>query len=316
MSETNRPGYFEAGVSRHAPKQDIPNPDLGYDVSQQEVDHAAAEAEAIEVARSLLDRIQAAPRGAIMALEPSNVLRARQTRDLLVEKLTDAARATDIELVEIGETEESAQTLLAKIQSNPDRKFIITDVRATKLIGFTENDKFVPTVNKWKTLFRGNEDFIGKLWSARRDEIQTLHQELQTAGFDIQFDVLRPQEFAVTPERIALKQIHWVLAMKRIGEGYLADRPMYLEGISHNLRADFMALALLGEEISLESVNRILGGHFRQPFERSAIVFTSDGNITINFKDQTRIYTEREFNELLERIRSSLNNRQAEWSEK
>src|SRR3989339_2036798 len=108
---------FEVGVSRHAPKHDKPKEE-GYEVSSQEVDKEAADKEVVPVVEELLDRFRAAPEGSIMALQPSNILRALQTQELLTDKVAELLKEGEaIELVALGNDKETADKLLDRIRA-------------------------------------------------------------------------------------------------------------------------------------------------------------------------------------------------------
>jgi len=72
-------------------------------------------------------------------------------------------------------------------------------------------------------------------------------------------------------------------------------------------------LALLGEDISVESVNRVFGGEFRKPFERLSFIFTEGGNLKIKYRDIEKEYSLDEFEKIIESIREKSENRKKEW---
>lgn len=302
---------FEVGISRHAPKHDKPKEE-GYEVSSQEVDKEAADKEVVPVVKEMLDRFRAAPGGSIMALQPSNILRAQQTQELLTDKVAELLNEGEaIELVALEDDKEAADKLLDRIRAEGTKKFIISDLRGTELLGFKEKGESVDAVNKWKNRFGGDENFIGKLRAMRTQERDLLHKQIEDAGIEVGSDELNPAEFVSTPEEDALRQIRWMKAMKKIGENHFPNRPLYLEGISHNIRADFTSLALLGEDISVESIDRVLGGKFRKPFERSSVVF--DDAVTVNYKDTKKKYNTEEFEGLIQELYKKSYKRQEEW---
>ncbi len=317
MAESKYGAPIEIGLARHAPKKDTPKNSGGeYEVADQQVDVEAAEGGIEQFTRELIERLDVAPAGTIMALEPSNIERAKETRNLIKDKLTELlADRDDIEMVEIGQERRAAETLVERINAEPDKKFVITDIRDTELIGFNKEETQVKVLNKWKTIFAGNEDLIGKLRAAHPGEIAELQEEIAAAGIDLKGNELHPQEFGTTPEEVAMRLYRWMQIMKRIGEKHFPNRPLILEGISHNIRADFTMLALLDEDISLESINRVLGGKFREPLERSSVSFAADGHVEVAYRKERKLYSPEEFSNLLARIKKNARTRKEEWQD-
>jgi len=304
---------FEVGISRHAPKVEKTGEVI--DVSTQEVDKESAEQEIEQKTRLILENLEQAPTGYVLAFEPSNVKRAEQTRGLFVDKLKELlSERDDIEIVEIGENQEAANKTFDRIKNEPEKKFIISDLRGTWLIGFKDNEDFMPAVNEWKNKLKGDESLLGKVWAAHKDEISSLAEELKTNGIDISLGGIDPKKFQTTPEEQVLRFVRWIQAMRKIGTSYFPDRSLILEGISHNLRSDYTTLALLGEDISVESINRVLGGEFRKPFERSNIIFGEDGKIKIKYREIEKSYSLDEFEEVVKSIRRRLDARKSEWA--
>jgi hypothetical protein len=304
--------FFEIGVSRHAPKVEPEGAIVN--VAEQEMDRERAAAEIEEPSRLMLENLEKAPAGAVMALEPSNIKRAEQTRGLFVDQLRQSLQGrSDIEIVELGGSREESEKALATIKSQPDKKFIISDLRGTWLIGFKEDDESLPALNKWKNKLEGDENMVGKIWAAHPDEIPVLTDELKERGFDIPGREIKPQEFQRTPEEQVRRFVRWMQAMKKIGESHFPDRPLILEGVSHNLRSDYTTLALLGEDISVESIDRVLGGNFREPFERSSVTFAADGGVRIKFRDIEKEYTAAEFAAVVGEIDDKMADRKEEW---
>ncbi len=306
-------GSFEVGVSRHAPK--IERQGETVDVRTQEVDIEAAKEELESRVRFLLENLEKSPEGTIMALEPSNVKRAQQTADLFEEKFKELLEGrSDIQIVELGNDEKSANQTLDEIKSNPHCKYIISDLRPTWLIGFKENDPTLPRFNEWKKRLNGDEHLTAKIWALRSGEAASLKDEMADAGFSVGEEELNPKQFEIVPETQILRMITWMKAMKNIGESHFSDRTMILEGVSHNIRSDMTTLMLLGEDVSLESINRVLGGKFRDPFERSSVTFLKDGEVVVAFRDKEKRYSAEEFEKLVQHISDEKIRREKEWN--
>ncbi len=305
---------FEVGVSRHAPKVEKSGEIV--DVSTQEVDEESAKQEIEHRTRFVLDNLEQAPTGTVLAFEPSNVKRSEQTRGLFIDKLKELlGERDDIKIVEIGENREAANKTLDRIRNEPEKKYIIADLRGTWLIGFKNDESFIPTFMAWKNKLKGDENLLGKVWAAHKDEITSVAEELGTKGIDISAGEIDPKKFQSTPEEQVLRFVKWIQAIKKIGTSYFPNRSLILEGISHNLRSDYTTLALLGEDISVESINRVLGGEFRKPFERSSIIFEENGNVKIRYREIEKSYSLEEFEEVVKSIREKLNARKNEWAE-
>lgn len=283
----------------------------------QEVDETGAEMDLEKNARLILENLENAPVGAIMALEPSNVKRADQTRSLFINKIRELlGQREDIEIVELGENREDAEQLLSRMRQEPGKKFIIPDLRGSWLIGFKDTDVHIPETNKWKNKLHGDENLLGKVWAAHSNEINALAGELKNLGIDVTAEEINPQAFKATPELLVVRFLTWIASMRKIGESHFPNRTLILEGISHSVRSDYTTLALLGEDISVESINRVLGGEFRKPFERSKIVFGGNGKIKIAFRDKEKEYTPEEFEMVVNSIQGKLNAREVEWGQR
>lgn len=304
--------FFEVGVSRHAPKVERSG-ELA-DVTKQEVDVAGSK-HAIEAqASSFFKHLEEAPEGAIMAIQPSNVKRAEQTRDMLVEQLRRLGTGhDDITIVDLGADTKEAEKLVESIKEARNKKFIITGLRGTWLIGFKEDDKSIAAINKWKNTLRGDENLLGKVWAAHSGEIAPLITQLRQKGFDITVEDVNLEDFQSTPEDQVVRFITWLRAMKQIGESRFPGRTLMLEGISHNLRLDYTMIALLGEEISVSSIDRVLGGEFRKPLERSTVIFTNDGRVSIEYRGIHKEYLQEDLDIFLQSIKEQSVMRKQEW---
>lgn len=300
---------FEIGISRHAPKVESGR----MDVENQEVDVEEAKQKIIERASFFLGNLDHAPEGTIMAFQPSNIKRTEQTRNLLVDQLKKSVRSKDIEIVELGENKEVALELLDRIKKESKKKFIIADLRGTWLIGFRSDDFDFDVVDQWRNKLNDNEDLLGKVWAARKNELAIITEQLNQKGFDIKVEDINLKDFQSTPEDQVVRFVKWLQAMKKIGESRFPDRPLMLEGISHNLRLDYTMLSLLGEDISVESIDRILGGEFRKPLERLTITFIDDGKIRIEYRGMSKEYTQEDFDKLIRSIKEKSAIRKKEW---
>lgn len=303
---------FEIGISRHAPK--IEKRGEIIDVMTQEVDKEAASVELTERAKSILENLEKAPDGAIMAFAPSNIRRTEQTIDIFTEKLTELlANRDDIEILSLSENSEKSISVLEKIKNNPSTKYIMVGLRGSWLIGAKEDNVSIPVINKWKNILNGDENLLGKIWATHKDEIPSIIEELKSKGINIEPEIIKPSEFKSTPEDQIIHFLKWIQAMKKIGENHFSDRPLILEGISHNLRSDYTMLSLFDEDISLESINRVLGGEFRKPFERSSIIFEKSGSIKIKYREIEKIYSSDEFENIIKKVKERRENRKREW---
>ena len=307
----NEPGEysFEIGTMRHAPK-------LRGDFVGASIDVEKSREGAEAAARALLASLEASPPGTVMALQPSNIQRTDETRSLVVSYLKElVGNRSDITVLELGKDAASFQDALDSITGQPERRVIIADVRATELLGFdpqSENVAAIDALHERLQLKQGFEDAVGKIWASHPAEREQVAESLRSQGVDIQAAEIDPTALAEPPERVALRQIRWMRAMEHIGQMRFPGRPLKLEAISHNLRADFTILALLGEDISATNVDKILGGSFRAPFERSSVSIEGD-RVTVRFRDREKQYTNEEFEQLVQSLNQRAKERLAEW---
>ncbi|MFA6322511.1 MAG: hypothetical protein WCX71_03450 [Candidatus Buchananbacteria bacterium] len=308
---------FDFNVWRHAPKEI--NEGGKSDTLTENLDKEQAASEIASAVDSFLVEVETMPNGSIVCLESSPIARAHETKDLFIERLRESidGQVLEIELTEIGtagEPEEQIQQRLEYMRSQPDTKFVITNIHDTLMLGVSDRAKFLPALDKWKKITGGNENLIAKLWAARPDELPGLATQLQKNGVSTE-EQLNPSEFIVTPEERAMKQIRWMTSMQRVSQKYFPDRPFYFEGISHNMPSDFTILKLLGEDISVDSINRVLGGELRKPLERSSVKFFDDGSVMVEYRDLKKTYSAEEFNVLVKDIKEAEEKREEEWKD-
>jgi hypothetical protein len=303
---------IEFGISRHAPKEESET-GKGSHVFTQEVSVSEFTDDLVqESAAAMLERLEAAEEGTLLVIEPSNVARAEQTRQFLKSELeTLLLNQEAIEMLTIGDSQEAALEMLKKIQKNSRKKFIIPDLRPTWLIGFHKEEPAIVAANIWKKKLGGDENLLGRFWALEKSEQEAFANELEKQGIKMDKDELDPSELEDTPEDQAVRFLTWMKTMIKLQKKYFPERPVILEAISHNLRADFTLLQLLGEDISQESIERVLSNTFRQPLERAAIT-VEDNKIQVGYRGQGKIIDD-DLENIIEGARTASRVRKDRW---
>ena len=73
-------------------------------------------------------------------------------------------------MITLGDDPQEAEKLLERMRTEPNKKFIIADIRGTWLIGIPK-EPTVQALNKWKNKFKGNEELIAMVWAAHPEEL-------------------------------------------------------------------------------------------------------------------------------------------------
>jgi hypothetical protein len=264
--------------------------------------------QAKEKAGKLLDEIKNAPDGAVFYAMSSNVGRAVETRNVIEEELKDLARGNqEIEFISVHDVEKIEQA-----KGDKSRKYVITDIQPSAALGFNERTPSIPAFLKYKKLYKNDEDLIGKTWAARQSEIVKLKKKIKQEMPELDVSNISPKEFEETPEETALKYVRLMRRMAEITEKYFPGHPWKGLQIGHNLSADFAAIALLGKDISVESIER-LGGKFRE-FLESAYFEINGGKTVAKYRGQ---HTEQEktLDEIIANLEKASEARKEEWGQ-
>jgi len=262
--------------------------------------------QAKEKAKELLGEIKASPDGSVFYAMSSNVGRAVETRDVIETELKNLAQEEQgIEFISIQDVEKIKQ-----IKGDKSKKYIITDIQPSTALGFNERTPSLPAFLKFKKTYKNNEDLIGETWAAKPEELESLKEKIRQEIPDLDVSEINPKEFEETPEEAALKYIRLMRRMAEITEKYFPDHPWKGLQIGHNLSADFAAIAMLGKDISVESVEN-LGGKFRQ-FLESAHFEIKEGKIVARYRGQ-EAEQEKDLDKIIEDLEKASEERKKGW---
>jgi broad specificity phosphatase PhoE len=262
--------------------------------------------QAKEKARELLDEIKTSPNGSIFYIMSSNVGRAIETRDIIENELKILAQEEQgIEFISVQDIKRIKQ-----VKGDKSKKYIITDIQPTTALGFNERTPSLLAFLKFKTIYKNNEDLIGKTWAAKPEELEGLKDKIRQEIPDLDVSQINPKEFEETPEEAALKYICLMRRMAEITEKYFPNHPFKCLQIGHNLSADFAAIAILGRDISIESIEKI-GGKFRQ-FLESAYFEVRGGKIVTKYRDQ-EVEQYKNLDEIIEDLKKASEERKRWW---
>ena len=258
-------------------------------------------------ARELLKEIKESPDGSVFYAMSSNVGRAVETRDVIETKLRILAEGEqDIEFISVQDVKKINQA-----KDDKSKKYIITGLQPSTALGFNERTPSLPAFLKFKKAYKNNEDLIGETWAAKSSELESLKEKIKQKIPDLEVSEINPKEFDETPEEAALKYIRLMKRMAEITEKYFPNHPWKGLQIGHNLFADFAALAMLGRDISVESIEE-LGGEFRQ-FLESAYFELKDGKIVVKYRDQ-EVEQEKDLDEIIQDLEKGSEERKKEWA--
>jgi ElaB/YqjD/DUF883 family membrane-anchored ribosome-binding protein len=294
MSE-NMENYKQFETVRHGEKQ-------GEELSKAGIEQSKIKAQ------ELLEEIKASPDGSVFYAMSSNVGRAVETRDVIeseLKTLAEGEQDQDIEFISVQDVEKIKQA-----KGDKSKKYVIMGIQPSTALGFNERTPSLPAFLKLKKAYKNNEDLIGKTWAAKSGEIEKLKEKIKQEIPDLDVSEINPKEFDETPEEAALKYIRLMKRMAEITEKYFPDHPWKGLQIGHNLSADFAALALLGKNISVESIEE-LGGKFRQ-FLESAHFELKDGKIVAKYRDQ-EVEQEKDLDEIIQDLEKESEERKREW---
>lgn len=258
-------------------------------------------------ARDLLEEIEASPEGSVFYAMPSNIGRAIETRDVIETELKTAAQNIQgIEFISVQDIERIKQA-----KGDKSKKYVITGIQPSTVLGFNEKTPSLSAFLKFKQAYKNNEDLVGKTWAARTSEIRKLKEEIKVKNPDLDISGINPKEFEKTPEEAALKYIRLMKRMAEITEKHFPDHPWKGLQVGHNISADFSALAMLGKDISVQSIEE-LGGKFRQFLESAHFEF-KEGKTMAKYRDQ-EVEQEKDLDEIIQDLEKASEERKKEWA--
>lgn len=278
--------------------------DKGADGNLSEV----GENQAIEKAEQIYQQITEAPVGSIIYAVPSSVGRAVQTRDILEERLRElCADCDDVVFVSVQDKE-----ALEHVRAETDKKVVVVDIQPQRLIGFDAKTSYIPAWKENTARFGGNEYYTMLTWAALPDEIETVRAEVAEKIPIAEMIAIDPSRFVQTPEEEAIKYLRLSRRFSEISKKHFPDRTSISLQVGHNV-ADFATLALLGKQISAESIREVLAGNSRD-FLESARFEERDGEMLVTYRDHLG-HQEIRFDELIERLERESEERKSMWME-
>jgi len=200
---------------------------------------------------------------------------------------------------------------IKQAREDKSKKYIVYEIQPSSLLGFNEKTPSIPAFLKYKKLYKNNEALIGETWAAKPDEIEELKEKVKQEFPDLDVSKIQPNEFKETPEEVALKYIRHMKRMDEITEKYFPGRPWKSLQVTHNFSMDFAAIAILGKDISLESI-RELGGKLAQYLE--SVYWEINGEkIIAKYRDQ-EIEHKKTLDEIIESLKKASEIRKSEWN--
>lgn len=267
------------------------------------------EEQAREKAKSLLVEIEAAPNGSVFFIMPSIVGRAKMTRDIIestLEQLIHEKKAEDIVFISIKDIEK-----IKEAKDDFGKKFIITDLQPSTPLGFKiDKPVYSPVYTSLRDMFKGDENYTGMTWAARRDEIGPLREKVGKEFPEIELNNVDPKKFGEPPEDAALRYLRLIKRMTELTEQFFPGHPWKSMYVGHAPSVDFASMAIMGKDISIRTIEE-LGGKFRD-FLESARFELKDGKIIAKFRDQeTEI--EKDLDAVIEELKLKSADRKKEW---
>lgn len=252
------------------------------------------------------EEVQKSPPGTVFFIVPSNVERAQETRDAIQEKINDLARDNDsITFVSVQDKEK-----IDSLQDEFNKRIIVLDIAPQTAIGFKNEYESGKAFYHYKTIYDGDEDAVGKTWAARRDELAGLRREIHDKHPNINDDEVDPTRFVTTPEEQAMRHIRFLRRFIEITQNHFPGHGFKMLTVGHNVDSDFTALALMGQDISVQSVNA-LGGHFRDFLEDAHYRQTPDG-LQVDYRGQ-EVTKVKSFDDVLRSLSERVPDRKKEW---
>lgn len=247
----------------------------GNDLSELGVEQAR------EKAAELWQEIQEAPPGTVFYTMSSNVGRAVQTRNTIEQVLKELATGSpDVSVLSVHDVQDPKGD-----QRDMSKKYLVTDTQPQRALGFTDATPSIPEFLRLKALYKNDENLIGLSWAATSDEISELHARVETQLPGTPTTNIHPRNFNETPEEAALLYLRLMKRMTDITEKYFPGHHSKSLHVGHNLSADFAAMALLGKDISMNSVDE-LGGKFRDFLEKATYEIR-DNKVIASYRDQS-----------------------------
>ncbi len=271
----------------------------GRDLSEVGVEQAK------QKAQEILDLIDKMPKGAVLNIIPSNVGRAVETRNVIEQELNELCQGRDdIELISVQDIPR-----IEAAKDNFDKKYVITEIQPQKLLGFTEKTPSSAAFLEYEKEF--GEDFVGKIWMARKNEFEEIRQEIGQEFPDKTTIEFNPSDFVSTPEEAAMRYLRLMRRMDEIMRKYFPNQELRSVNVGHNVAADFMVMAAMDLSLDYEHFKRF-GEKFRQPIESSEVVIEED-TLKVSYRGQEEV-VEKDLKQIIEELKTKSEERKEEWA--
>lgn len=262
--------------------------------------------QAKEKAKALLVEIRQSEAGTIFFVMPSNVGRAKETRDIIETELRQLA-ASDSEVAFI-DVNDIAQ--LEAVKGNFTKRYIITGIQPSRALGLHFETKMQKTYEDLRSDIK-DENLVAKMWIAKPQEVSTVQTEIRDKVVkSIPLEKLHPKVFDGTPEEAALHHIRLMKALQSLKQKYFPSHSSKALQVNHSPHADFAFMALAGKELSLQTVEE-MGGKFRD-FLETAHIDLEDEGITVEYRGK-RFINKASLNQVIEALGKQADERRREW---
>ncbi len=277
---------------------------LGENLSPIGVEQAHVKAEEI------FQRIQELPSPAVVCFFASNIGRAKDTNQVMVDRLRELC-AADPSMV-MASIQDLTKIEAAKTDGN--QKLLLIDTGAQTSLGFNpDHDPAEAAYTKYKDRYK-DEDTVGKIWIARQSELPALQAELNKQYPEIDSSDINPADFIQTPEEFVKNFLTFMRITSQAAHKHFPGRPTYIVGTSHNYSVDFSLLNLADKSIDLEGINAF-GGKFRDFVESSLIhIDEQNGAISVEYRGQA-IEAPGNITDRIKRLDADMLERKTEWDQ-
>ena len=273
----------------------------------------AGREQAREKAQELFGQIREADPGTVVYVTSSSVGRAAETGQEIETELRNLCHGiSKIEFIDVHDEEE-----IKRAKNEPSKKFVITGIQPSSLIGFTKEQKGIlkptPYLEAWGNYGKkfGGDDYATMLvWVAQPQEMGDLRNILGKKFPGLEASNLNPADFVQTPEEEAIKYLRLMKRTKEITSTHFPGRPVMEFQVGHNV-AETATLALMGKEINLQNLKELLDGQGRG-FLESAVFEERDGTIFVSYRGtHTRI--KKSFEDVIQELERQSELRKSAW---
>jgi len=275
------------------------------ELSKEGIQAARREAEV------MFERVRLAPADSIFFIVPSNITRSQQTRNVIEKRLRELLVETQDESIEIIPFD-SQET----IKKDTGKKYIVTEFLPEARMGFNVEEESNKTFRFYQEIFANDEEYVARTWVARSSEIGELMEDIKARFPDMNkadLEKVMPSRFVATPEDIALRQLEAIEETTISMNKMHPDQPLMGTYIGHAPAVDFLAMAVLGEEINLTNFKRIEG--LRKYLESSTFKVENGEVVMGSFRGRSLVEGVRvSLKDVKERLIKQSTARRKEWN--